>query len=541
VQHTPKHTIHTSLPGIRACKSWLALVIGTVLGVFAPALTQAQSPPKIVLLHAFSGVNDGGEPAAGLLQGSDGNLYGTAAEGGAQNLGTVFKISLTGKLTLLHSFSGTDGAVPLAGLIQSTDGYLYGTTNAQGTYNYGTVFRISPNGSNFQTLHAFTDSSGSVSPLDGADPDAGLIQGQDGNFYGTTLAGGTYGWGTLFRITPAGQESVLYSFEGPYPGGYSLPWDGAYPHSLIQASDGNFYGTTQYGGNEYSNTYSYGTVFSVSPSGQEIMLYRFSAPNPGSSINADGANPLGGLVEDRLNPGTFYGTTQSGGQTGFGTVFKITSAGSLTPLHSFLESGISTSDGYSPLAGLTQASDGNLYGTTSQGGGSAYGTVFQITPAGVERVLYTFSLLNSNQADTYGADPQAGLIQASDGNFYGTTFRGGANSLGTIFKLELAILKLSPTKLSRDSSGNIVAQLTIKDTGYLTASGVTITKSTLNAIATSMAQPISLGDIASGSTAQSTLTFPGSAGTSGQTVTLSISGTMFRTGKFTLSQKVTLP
>jgi uncharacterized repeat protein (TIGR03803 family) len=229
-----------------------------------------------------------------------------------------------------------------------------------------------------------------------ADSQSALIQGTDGNFYGTSYFGGTSGNGTVFKITPAGAETVLYSFAGGT--------DGSNPSALIQASDGNFYGTTGAGG-----TSNAGTFFKITPEGVETVLYSFKG---GAS---DGAGPSA-LIQ--ASDGNFYGTTGAGGPFGFGTVFKITPARVETVLYLF---GSGDYDGAYPT-GLIQASDGNFYGTTS-GGGSLInryvniggGTVFKITPAGVETVLYAF------KGGTDGAHPEAALFPGRDGYFYGTT------------------------------------------------------------------------------------------------------------------------
>ena len=272
------------------------------------------------------------------------------------------------------------------------------------------------------TLHAFAGY-----PTDGASPYAGLVQATDGNFYGTTYAGGTSGncqggCGTVFRITPAGTLTTLHSFDW---------YDGASPTgALVQGNDGNFYGTT-YGGGADPH---YGTVFKITPAGALTTLYSFCA----QANCADGAMPYAGLV--RAPDGNFYGTTLGGGSNNgcslgsgsCGTVFKITPGGTLTTLYSFCAQP-GCADGGNPYAGLVQGSDGNFYGTTFGRGANGYGTVFQITPAGALTSLHSFT----------GADgqyPFAGLVQATDGNFYGTTGGGGAyctanSGCGTAFKM----------------------------------------------------------------------------------------------------------
>jgi uncharacterized repeat protein (TIGR03803 family) len=317
--------------------------------------------------------------------------------------------------TVLYSFAGSpnDGSEPQAGLVLGNDGNFYGTTYSGGSYSSGAVFRISPSGT-YSNLYSF----GGISN-DGSQPQAALVQGSDGNFYGTTYGGGANGEGTVFQITPNGNETTLYSFGG-YDG------DGVNPQAaLVRGSDGNFYGTTGSGGMSDSG----GIVFSVSPSGNESVLYSFCSEelccvDGAAGFCGDGDSPFAGLVQG--NDGSFYGTTEAGGAYNDGTVFQISPSGNYVVLHSF--AGIP--DGMSPYGGLVQGSDGNFYGTTVSGGAgtSCYtgletnypfygcGTVFRISPSGGYTVLYSFG-----SSPTDGAAPFAGLVKGNDGNFYGTT------------------------------------------------------------------------------------------------------------------------
>ena len=388
---------------------------------------------------------DGSLPHAGLVQGTDGNFYGTTSQGGRD--GTVFKVTPNGALTTLHSFSGADGANPLAELMQGNDGNFYGTTFNGGANNdpscifggfvgCGTVFKVTPGGS-FTTIYNFCSQQYC---LDGALPSSALIQGTDGNLYGT--AGGTYTGGTVFKITPAGVLSTLYSF-------CSQPncTDGEYPRSLVQGSDGNFYGTTYAGGTSSNCTLESsmgcGTVFKITPQGTLTTLYSFD--------NAHGCYPQAGLVQG--TDGNFYGTTSGGGAQGYcgypvpagGTVFKITPAGILSILYSFCSQS-NCSDGDLPYGQLVQATDGDFYGTTNGGGnpssGGGYGTIFKITSNGAFTSLYDFCSL-ANCAD--GILPYGAIIQATDGNIYGTTYEQGTNGAGTIFRLSVGQV-LSPVQ-----------------------------------------------------------------------------------------------
>ena len=317
---------------------------------------------------------------------------GTGTEGAADV--TSVNIACASNFTLLHSFAGggSDGADPYHILIQASDGDFYGSTLAGGTSNGGTIYEIAPSGTE-SVFHSFASM-----------PWAGLIQGSDGNFYGTTASGGTNGHGTVFKITPSGTATVLYSF----PAGGSEPYCG-----LIQGSDGNFYGTT--GANGTSDD---GTVFKIISSGTETVLHAF--PKAGT----DGQTPYAGVIQG--SDGDFYGTTYNGGAHGFGTVFRVTPSGTETVVYSFAGG----SDGEHPYAGVIQGSDGNFYGTTYQGGANGYGTVFKLTPSGTETVLHTFAGGSSD-----GANPEAGLTQGSDGNFYGNTYQGGAGGFGIVFEI----------------------------------------------------------------------------------------------------------
>ncbi len=392
--------------------------------------TAIASPAQTLnTLVSFVGTN-GARPQSSLVQGVDGNLYGTTILGGNLNCvsgcGTVFKVASQGTLTPLYIFctqaNCPDGNSPAAGLVLGSDGNFYGTTSGDdpfdsGNGSFGTVFKISPSGS-LTTLHDFETGCG-ISCPNGATPAAGLVQGSDGNFYGTTEYQGIIncieGCGTIFKITPSGSLTTLHSFSGA---------DGGHPAAgLVQGTDGNFYGTTSSGGSSANCTGGCGTVFKMSPNGSLSWIYSFKS-------TGDGAAPVAGLVQ--ASDGNFYGTT-SGGLFAMGTVFKITPSGSLTTLHSF-----GGTDGSHPFAALVRGSDGSFYGTTAAGGtvntcDGGCGTIFKITSSGSLTTLHNFSR-------TDGWYPSAALVQATDGNFYSTTAAGGANNncdggCGTVFRL----------------------------------------------------------------------------------------------------------
>jgi uncharacterized repeat protein (TIGR03803 family) len=398
--------------------------------VGATQVTLDYSP--VITLASFSGYDgDGAFPEGGLVQATNGDLYGTTLEGGAKTgcgggCGTVFKITPSGTLTTLYSFcsqSGCpDGFYPGAGLVQATNGDLYGTTEYGGANGYGTVFRIAPSGT-LTTLYSFCSQSGCT---DGSNPYAGLVQAANGDLYGTTEAGGAnVVGGTVFKITPGGALTTLYSFCSQ-----SGCTDGIGPvAALVQATNGDLYGTTAEGGaNPGPSGIGGGTVFKITPSGALTTLYSFCSQGGCT----DGAFPEGGLVQ--ATKGDLYGTTEAGGASascsgGCGTVFKISPSGALTTLYSFCSQSGCT-DGYVPT-GLVQATNGYLYGTAGEGGANGYGTVFRIAPTGALTTLYSFC---PQSGCTDSAGPDATLVQATNGYLYGTA-GGGAYGNGTVFSV----------------------------------------------------------------------------------------------------------
>ena len=362
-------------------------------------ITVLTPAPVIVPITTVASLVDatGEAPYGGVTQASDGNFYGATPIAGANNLGTVFKMTPSGTLTTLVSFAGLNGNYSTSPLLLGKDGNLYGTTVYGGSGNNGTVFKITTGGT-LTTLVTFNYTNG-------ADPYAGLIQGTDGNFYGTTYLGGANYDGSVFKMTPSGTLTTLFSFNGT---------NGLFPYGgVIQGSDGNFYGTT-YGGGSAND----GTVFKLTPSGTLTTLCSFTGTN--------GSDPEAGVVQG--SDGNFYGTTYSGGSAGYGVVFKVTPSGTLTTLCSF-----TGTNGENPNAPLIQGKDGNFYGTTVYGGSSSSqgdGTLFEITPSGTLTTLCAFSGAN-------GEFPYSPLTLGSDGYYYGATSGGGSNAsidYGTVFK-----------------------------------------------------------------------------------------------------------
>jgi uncharacterized repeat protein (TIGR03803 family) len=389
-----------------------AVVVATAL--LLPAGAARAQQQYLSVLYTFPDGDDRTAPAAGLLQATDGNFYGTAASVGAGR-GLVFKMTPGGSVTVLHAFTGHDGSDPVVPLIQAADGNLYGTTSTGGTVGSitgncerpffdhicGTVFRMTTSGTH-TLLHTFMWT-------DGAYPGA-LLEAADGNFYATTRSGGAFGKGALVQVTPSGSVTVLHSFTGGA--------DGASPlGSLIQATNGHFYGTTTSGG-----VSDFGTVFEMTPGGALNVLHTFTG-------GTDGAAPSAGLIHG--SDGNFYGTTTAGGPADAGTVFQMTPSGTVTILHAFTGG----TGGSGPGASLIQATDGNFYGTTLEGGWMTgcpplgCGTVFRMTVTGTVAVLHAFT------GGTDGFRPAGSLIQAFDGKLYGTTWGAGVPNAGIVFRL----------------------------------------------------------------------------------------------------------
>jgi uncharacterized repeat protein (TIGR03803 family) len=408
-------------------------------------------------LYSFS--STGGQNVfSGILVGSDGNYYATSAYGGASGDGAIVCITPAGALTTVHSFAGAaDGQTPLGGVIQGADGYLYGTTYAGGADGVGTVFKVALGGTGFTVLHTFTGG------LDGANCQAGLVQNASGTLYGVAQFGGI-GYGVVYGVAPNGSTfNTVYTFHST---------DGREPLATLTSGGGTiYYGTTYLGG-----VFDLGVVFQIDVSvqpGNLTALYNFKG--------SDGANPVDSPLP--LNASTLIGTTESGGAQNWGTAWSLNIStlnpnglgGTLTQLYSF-----NYSDGAEPSGGLILGSDGNYYGTCSTGGEFGLGSIFDVTPSGQMATVHSFSATNTDGATptsallrttggfvgitdaggaqgggalyglvtgslfdlhdfagTDGSAPACTVLQAADGNFYGTTAGGGLYGYGTVWSLGL--------------------------------------------------------------------------------------------------------
>lgn len=388
-----------------------------------------------------------------LVQGFDGDFYGVTSSGSQYSRGTIFKVTPSGTLTILYTFCSQincpDGDQPIGSLLQTPEGYFYGVTSIGGANGQGgTIFRISPQGE-FTTLYSFCSQPNCA---DGNAPSEGLMQATNGALYGTTEGGGVGGsnsGGTIFRITPQGVFTSLYSLN--------FFVDGAQPiGKLFQSGDGLIFGSTLYGpGDLFGKTT--GTIFNITDAGVFATVYKFCR----QAGCPDGSAPCGGLTQ--LPNGNFFGTTLGGGAGGYGTIFKMTPLDQLTTILSF-----DLTDGYYPdlQAPLLSATDNNLYGTTPEGG-SNYGTLFRITPGGKLTTLYNFCT-QPNCLD--GAFASSGVIQSTSGKFYGTTTQGGTEAdAGTVFTFDNG---LSPFIEAVSISRKIGAAVVILGNNLSEASGV---------------------------------------------------------------------
>jgi len=358
------------------------------------------------VLYTFTGGADGGYSDAGVTRDSAGNLYGTTNGGGTAGLGVVFKVDTSDNETVLHTFMrGLDGDQPyLAGVILDSVGNLYGATAFGGAGGTGVVYKLDTS-AHETVLYNFPGAADGQYPYN-----AGVIFGSDCHLYGTTFYGGRNGHGVVYQLDGDGNEKVLYGFDLLTGNGFGQPTGG-----VILDSAGNLYGTTFIG--QADTGYGYGVVYKVDAAGRSTVLHNFTG-------GADGSDPYGGVIRD--SKGNLYGTTNGGGASGAGVVFKVDKSGNEAVLYSFTGG----TDGGYPLGGLIFDSFGNLYGTTNGGGSSGAGVVFEVDTSGYERVVYSFT------GGTDGGYPLAGVMRDLKGNLYGTTNGGGASGAGVVFKVD---------------------------------------------------------------------------------------------------------
>lgn len=422
------------------------------------AATAISSPAQTVTTLADFSIS-GYSPIGDLVQGFNGEFYGVTLSGpGRTGVGTAFDVTSSGKLSLLNRFQSYYGQNWLGyqgGLMLAANGNFYSSAPQGGTNGAGVIYELTPEGK-LNALYNFCSQSNSQGDCaDGGDPNAGVIQAANGNFYGTAYDGGVSGdFGTIFELTPAGALTTLYTFclqNGCF--------DGQNPAGLLQAQDGNFYGITTTGGANGP----YGTVFKMNAKGVLTTLHSFCSQKNvvEKKTECEDGYESGTLVQGAN--GNFYGTTLYGGNYtssgctsgGCGTVFEITPAGKLTTLHEF-----NGSDGDVPNS-LLLATDGNIYGTANLAGGLGGGTIFQITPQSQFTVLYTFGSFIS----------PSGLMQATDGNFYGTTVSGGSScSCGTFFTLSMGLPQFVKTV---PGAAKVGSKITILGNGLTGTTSVT--------------------------------------------------------------------
>jgi uncharacterized repeat protein (TIGR03803 family) len=373
---------------IAVCRSW-----------------QAAGAATFESLHEF--VLPGAQPLSALVEGADGNFYGTTVAGGPEDAGTIYRMTPAGVLTTIYNFSSAVGSGPAASMIRGTDGLLYGTASAGGTNGFGMVFSISLTGQ-FTSLLNFTGTVGGSIP-------AGLVQHSDGNFYGLTRAGGANGFGTVFKLTSSGVFSTLLEFTGT-----SGAAKGAEPVGALTFSGSTLYGVTKAGGAN-----GLGVIYKLTTAGAYTLMAEFT----GSTGTRLGSAPSAGLVYN-TSDSALYGTTEYGGSnTDFGTAYKITTAASpvFTTLRNFAHA-----TGSQPMGPLVKGADGLFYGTSAGGGTNGFGVIYKMTTGGVPTVLVHFT---GPTGLATGAASRAGLMLGTDGNFWGATSAGGGGNRGNVYKV----------------------------------------------------------------------------------------------------------
>ena len=452
----------------------------TVIVVCAAIAAQAQVYTP--LYNYGSTASDPISPAtfSAIAQGRDGRLYSTTGGGGTNNWGAAYAITTSGSLSKLYDFVAYPApSGPASGLTLGTDGFFYGSTTTGGAHRLGTVFKLSDIGV-FSDLWDFgnkVDDQGS--------PEAPLVLGADGNLYGTNDGGYNGQYGSVFKITPKGALTTIHVFKAT---------DGTTPYGMILGLDGNFYGVTRAGG-----AHNLGVVFKMTKAGKVTVLWSF-AGYPG-----DGSQPVGGLVQG--NDGVIYGTTYAGGSLNQGTMFKISSTGSgYLVLHNF-DYTKTVNDGLQPLGDLALGTDGNVYGTTWKGGKQNVGVLFRMTPSGQYSILYSFCSVSGCKDGSY---PQTGMIQHTNGKFYGATESGGQTvNGGEFYSLDMG---LGPFVDLVAVWGKVGSTIEVLGQGFTGTSGVKLGGTTANF--TVVSDTYLTAKVPAGSSGFVTVTTPGGTLTS---------------------------
>jgi len=388
----------------RSTRLWLAATAATVAVLFLTAMAAAQTAVALYPYPNTDNNTSGISNKSFFAQGPDGELYDTNYSGGEYNNGSVFEMSTSGDYELLYSFCQAggslcpDGLDPNGGVTLGSDGDFYGTTWGGGINGNGTVFKITPAGK-LTTLHSFSGVG-----TDGSGPYYPVLQASNGDFYGTTSAGGEYGNGTFFKITSKGSLTTLASFESSV-NGYT-------PNLPVEGTDGDFYGTTNNGGPD--SDCNCGVVYKATAAGKITVLYTFPSGQ---------GSPVGQLVQG--SDGNFWGVTDGSAFISCGELFKISSSGDFTVVHTFAGQ---PTDACGPVSGLIAGSDGNLYGVSPPGGSANYGVIYKVDPS-TDAFDVIYSFCSGSTCTFYGPGPV--LIQDTNGTFYGNT--GGSSDGGSDF------------------------------------------------------------------------------------------------------------
>ena len=393
----------------------LFLSLALAVSALVPGVRAQTATPSVIYTFRYTFSDVYVSPLGALVQDAAGNFYGTTQGGGTHGYGSVYRVTTAGAFTTLYSFTGGgDGSTPSGALLLYSDGNLYGTTFDGGSFGFGTVFSVTTGGT-LTTLHGFNRA-------DGRSPRSGLVAGTDGRLYGTTVGGGAYNTGTVFATTPAGDLTTLHSF---------VRGEGTAPQaSLVRGTDGNFYGTTAFNGSTDNRTDGPGGVFRISPAGDFQALHLFSGPS-------EGYGAVAGLVQG--SDGAFYGVNPDGGANGNGTIFRVAADGTFQVIYTFSASNYGyNNDGIAPLGTLLDGGDGRFYGDANLGGTNGTGTVFAVTPAGAFTTIYSFSSLTRDGTNAEGANPYAGFVRGADGRLYAPISAGGASDDGTVVAFTLA-------------------------------------------------------------------------------------------------------